>query len=927
MLHHPNTVPALIVAIALLTGCADKTPEERIDSAKAALAAFDFKSADIELKTVLQGAPSNSQARLLLGQSLMAQERWADSEKELRKALEMGAMPEQVLPDLARALVRQGRYQDVIDLQIPAHGLGSLALSSIEAERANAFLALKKVPEATRTIAAGEKLLASVGTPRPPVALLLAKARLALAERQSDKAVELLESTLKQDEKNSEALDLMAQLLINDSKLDEALDIYSRIIAINPRHFSAHLSAAGLHQRKGDLAASEKSVAAAEAIARNAPMVRFARASLEFSRGNARKAHEAIIDVLKARPDHLPSRLIAASASLELGHFEQSLKHAEYVLAQQPANLMAARVLAASQLKSNDPVAALKTLNPLLREHADDAAILTLAGEALIQTRDYGKAMSMLEKAARLAPNNPHIHNQMAVSHLYQGETELAAIQLEQASRFSKTPGQADIALVLLKLNKQEFDSAMLLIERIEKKLGNSPLPHNLRAAVFLGQNKYAAARQSLEKALEIDPKFFAAAATLASLDLKDNDDKAARRRFENILNNDPSSVPAMLALAELEQKAGNDEASLNWLRKAVKRNSKFVQPHQRLISYYLANKQNGKALAQAREALQQNPESPAALKLMGATQLATGDVDAALATFKQIVSKHGGTADAYYQLAKAQVVARDLNGARGNLKQALALRTDFLPAQEALLRIEMGQGKTAEALALARQMQAQAPKSAVGFEREGDILLASRRPAQAIPFFQQAIERGSGMSARIKLLQASELKGDYRNLESLLSDWLKAHSSDQTLRRYAAEYFTRQGRNQEAIALYETLQKQTPRDATILNNMAVLYHRLKDYRALETAEQALARMPESASIQDTLGWILLEHGQTSRALDLLRSATQKSPKSATLRYHLAVALVRSGNKKEARKELETILSSKQKFPELADAQSLLNSL
>lgn len=928
-MHRPsNLIMTLVVATTItLAGCGDKSPEQRIKSAKASLQATDYKSAAIELKATLEAAPGNLEARLLLAQALQAQEQWASSEKELKKAQELGATPEQVLPALTRALVRQAKFQGAIDLALPDYGLGSQALATMQAERANAYLALKKPREATQAVAEGEKVLAGLDSAELSNDLLLAKARLALFNKTPAEALQLLDVVLKKDSKFIEALELKAQLLLADNKLDEALNVFQQIVATHPSRFSAHLAIAGVQQRKGKLDAADKSVQAAEKIASGAPLVKYARASIEFDRGNARKANDTIQVVLQMRPDHLPSRLISAATSLELGNYQQSRKDAEYVLAQLPGNVLAARVLAANQLKSNDPQGAMKTLTPLLNVHGDDAVLLALAGEALIRARDYTKAMEYLGRAAKLDPKSPHIKSQQAAGYLYQGETEQAISMLEQAANLSDKPGQADISLVLLKLNKQDYGQALQAIEAYEKKLPNNPVTQSLRASAYLGQNDPASARKSLEKALAVDPKFFPAAASLATLDLQVNNPTAARGRFESILAHDQANVSAMLALAELAGAGKLEEEQFNWLVKAVKTNSKFIQPHQMLISYYLSRKLNAKAMAQARDAVQQNPDSSVALKLLGATQLATGDNNAALATFKQMVVKAPASPDSYYRLAMAQVAAKDTKSARASLQKAIHLQSGFIEGQDALLRIEMAERKSGAAMAVAGLMQAQRPKASIGFEREADIHLAERRLAQAIQAYQQAIDRGAGSAVLVKMLHALKLSGDPHAVERRMSAWIKQHPADRLARTFAAEFYMQAGRNLEAIAQYEEIRRLVPAAATVLNNLAVLYQRVKDKRALETAEQAVKLAPDQSSMQDTLGWILLEQGQLPRALELLRSASSGSPKAASVRYHYAVALARSGRKVEAKKELEAAIAGGQKIPELEDATALLKSL
>jgi len=136
-----------------------------------------------------------------------------------------------------------------------------------------------------------------------------------------------------------------------------------------------------------------------------------------------------------------------------------------------------------------------------------------------------------------------------------------------------------------------------------------------------------------------------------------------------------------------------------------------------------------------------------------------------------------------------------------------------------------------------------------------------------------------------------------------------------------------RTGRNKDAVAQFQTILQQHPNNPQLLNNLATLYQTDNDNRALATAEQALKLAPDNPAVQDTLGWILVEHGQAPRGLDLLRKALVKAPKVASIRYHHAVALARTGNKVQARKELEQLLRDTPNFTEQDAARNLLKSL
>jgi len=72
---------------------------------------------------------------------------------------------------------------------------------------------------------------------------------------------------------------------------------------------------------------------------------------------------------------------------------------------------------------------------------------------------------------------------------------------------------------------------------------------------------------------------------------------------------------------------------------------------------------------------------------------------------------------------------------------------------------------------------------------------------------------------------------------------------------------------------------------------------------------------------------LLVEQGQTARGLELLQKAASQAPTNTEIRYHLAAALAKAGDKAKARKELEALLASAPQFPQREAAQTLLNQL
>ncbi len=917
----PHPVHALLLALLLgLAGCG-KSPEQHLAAGKAFVEKADYKSAAIELKSTLQQQPANVEARLLLARAQFEMGAYAEADKELAKAREIGANLEQTLPLKMMALLRQGKNQEVVKLVIPDSGLSARSLATLHTARASALLSLDRRLEAERAIGVARQADAKLPD------LLLLQAQLALADKQKDQALRFADLAFGQDPRFTQALFFKGSLLESVGKHAEALETYKQILSIAPWDFRPHLAIAESQFRAKQLEDAEKSLAAAEKLAAKHPQVRYARGMLAMQRGKLSDASAAFLDVLRVAPDHLPTALVYALASFGQGQYEQSLKFADKVRGAYPDNLLAATVVAGSQLKLGNLAETFKILNPLLARHPDNPRLLAMAGEAHLLAKDYGKAMGYLDKAAELSPESAFIKTRQAAGHLAAGAGGEAIADLEKAVALSDKPGQADVTLVMLHLRNKEFDQALQAIQSLEKKLPTNPVTHNLRAAALLGKKDNAGARGALEQALALQPTFFPAAVNLARLDMQENKPDAARKRFEAILDKDKGNLKAMQALAELALSQKQDARYLEWMGKLIKAEPKAIAAYQQIVNYHLARKESGKALAVANQAAAANPDSLAALSLLGFTQQSLGDVAAALQTYTNMTQKAPDAPEARLLLAQAQLNSGQVNAARASIQSALELKPDFAPAQDALIRLELKEKNPEAALVVARQMQAQSPGAPLGFEREGDIQAAQKRHPLAVKSYEQALAKGGGTPAFIKLNHAQTLAGNIKASEQQLADRIRKQPDDLAMRLYAGEWYLRQNRPREATAQYEEVLKRRPAETVALNNLAALYQQTRDPRALATAEQAIKHAPDSPFVQDTLGWILVEQGQLPRALELLSRAAAKSEKVAAIRYHHAMALLRSGRQQEAKRELAAALELNQDFPEKEKARQLLGNL
>ncbi|NDP46892.1 MAG: PEP-CTERM system TPR-repeat protein PrsT [Sulfuriferula multivorans] len=924
MTQHPFFLAFTLAASLTLYGCdrsSNFTEQEHIQRAKDLEGKGQLKESIIELKNALQKNPESPQARLLLGQIYLKTSMGAAAEKELTQAEKLGVNRESIKPLLGEALLLMGEYTRIIDEIEPGDQTSKLNLARILQIRANALLRQGKLKEAC--VLFQQSLNAHPSNPPAYWGL----AQCAVAEHNIPKAKEWLDAALDIKDMQAKTWVHQGDLSLLNNDVQGAQTAYANALKLEPNNLEALAQRISVNLSVNQLEKARKDLDHLLKIAPKTALANYLQALFFFQQEKYPEARSALQEVFKTTEDHAPSLLLAGATSYALGSYQQTETYINRVLSRFPNNPFAMRVLAASQLKQGQADKALKTLTPLLSPDSKDSQALALASEAYLAARDYNAAMSYLQRASDLAPESGDIKMRLASRYLAEGESDKALTNLQQATKLSTKPGEADMALVLVLMQRKDFDAALQAITAMEKKLPNNPVTQNLRAAALLGKRDNAGARKALEQALAIQPNFVPATLSLSRLDIADQKLDAARTRLEAAFEKNKQNTQIMMALADLSaiENKGNEYA--NWLEKAVKATPKDIKPRAALTRYYLSTKDNAKALSLAREAVNNAPDNPEAQNLLGATHMALGNKTAAITAYTRILLNEPQSPGALIRLSLAQMSDKQYSKARANLHQAIKIQPDLLPAYKTLIDLELEDNKPDAALQIARQLQARQPKSSAGFEYEADINLGQKKYLQAAGAYAQALAKGAGSTVLIKRHRALTLAGDAQAADLQLNTWVKEHPADSVAHSYLAEFLMQAKRNKEAISQYQELIKTNPTNIAALNNLATLYQREKDSRAIDLAERALKLAPNHPGIQDTLGWILVEHGQMQRGLELLHKAVSTAPKEASIRFHYAYGLARAGKKAEAQNQLKQLLASGHAFPEREQAKALLQTL
>ncbi|MCU0842052.1 MAG: PEP-CTERM system TPR-repeat protein PrsT, partial [Thiobacillaceae bacterium] len=504
---------------------------------------------------------------------------------------------------------------------------------------------------------------------------------------------------------------------------------------------------------------------------------------------------------------------------------------------------------------------------------------------------------------------------------------EAGAIEaLSKAAELDTASARPDVLLVLSHLRAKRFAEALAVVDQLEKERPNDPLIHNLRGTIHIARNDRVQARTHFSKALQVKPDFFPAASNLALLDMTDKDTKAARSRFEQLLKHAPKESRAWLALAALDAREKDEAGYLANLEKAKQADNKNVQVHLLLARYWLQKQDGGKALSAAREGLNSTGRQEFQ-EWVGLSQLLLNDHANAAGTFSRWAESNPNNPMAYFRLAQAQMRGNDNKAALQSLDKALALRADFPDASLNKAMILTRLGRSTEAIKIARSVQASAPKAVSGYLLEADILSHDKKHTEAAKLYAKSAQ----LSGRGQLLgrayQAYISAGQPQEGEKLLEQWLRDHPKDLAARHELARGQLQINRLREASENYRVLIRANPQDLVAYNNLAWALGELKAPDALGIAEQALKLAPQNAAVLDTYGWQLTQAGQAKRGLPYLRDALNRNPDNPDIRWHLAVALEKTGDREAAIVELDRLLASRAQFSHESQARDLLARL
>jgi Tfp pilus assembly protein PilF len=611
-------------------------------------------------------------------------------------------------------------------------------------------------------------------------------------------------------------------------------------------------------------------------------------------------------------------RVTRAEALLDKGAYSEALLELKNALAKEPKNPRALVGVVRGHLQLGQFEAAAKALESARTAGVAAGELDPLQAQLLIAS---GKSDDLLKA--------------LAAGSLTLGADTKQLLEMRALGAVNRCDEAMAIARGLIAKDAKLAKPRVVLAECLTRR-GNVPAAlatleagrdvDGQRAELWLGiarmqqfRGERAAAQVALEKAAALAPAQLSIPeqvvvySALADMQLAREDLAGLKKTRDALLAAVPSSVVAEYLGANVALLDGKTDEAIATVQKLLTGDAAFRPARALLASAHLAK---GTLEQTRQETSTLLREAPGVASLRLANQLAT----------KLEASQN--TTEAYWlTTAGVHAALGQPTMARSALVQAEKIAPESKPVALAIAQLNLRTGDVAAARARLGEMEKRFPDAPEVLALRAEVHGAAREHAEAAAALEQLAAKQPSAAIAAALFQARTRAG-MPNAHAALERWLADHPKDHSVRQLYADALRVGGNSAGAASELEKVIADQPDNVAALNNLAWVYYLTRDSRAVAVSRRAWQRAPKVPEVADTYGWLLVESGSVKEGIEVLESANAAAGTvQGEIRFHLAAALARAGERERAVGLLTDILANAGPFPSQAQAAELLRSL
>ena len=364
---------------------------------------------------------------------------------------------------------------------------------------------------------------------------------------------------------------------------------------------------------------------------------------------------------------------------------------------------------------------------------------------------------------------------------------------------------------------------------------------------------------------------------------------REAAIQYSNAIQVDPRFADAHYHLGLTYLRLGEPNRAYQELQRTIEIDPANYAARVDIANMLIAAKFYKEAQEQLDILIAKQPDSPDVHSALANFKARQGDLPGALQEMQKAISLDPNRSEAFLNLAMMQIEAQQFDAAEASLKKATTLDPKAMNAQLALGGFYQTRGRLPEAEEQFKHAISVDPKSPDPRSALVRLYMMQGKKSEAESFLQQSKQDLSANPAGYRML------GDY--------------------------YFA-SGDLDRALAEYQTVYKDHPKDIQTKKNyiqLLILKNRLDEARKLDDEILKANAADNEALIYK--GQIKMRDGHLEDAVNALQAALKSDPDNAVAHYHLGLAFDQQGSLSRAESEWRDAVRLK---PDLIEAQRAL---
>jgi tetratricopeptide (TPR) repeat protein len=508
------------------------------------------------------------------------------------------------------------------------------------------------------------------------------------------------------------------------------------------------------------------------------------------------------------------------------------------------------------------------------------------------------------------------------------GRAREAEAPLKAVAESTKTTA-AELALADYYLTQNRPDEARPLLENISKKEdGFAPAKIRL-AQLDYAQKRTGPAHEGIKAVLAKDPKEVDALVLQAQMLLAERktDDSLVSARAAVAAN--PQAATAQTVLGDGLVAKSEPESALRAYTEALRLNPRIVNTWLKIAQLQIQRGDAVSAVTSAEEAVKRAPASAAARMIRARALIAHNEYDRARDDLDVLTKALPRSADVHALMGDLHLVRQNRAAARQSFDFALALDPASVPAVRGRVYLDLLEGRGDQARQLVEKRLEQSPNNPQLLLLASTIYAATKDPVKQETALNKTLEIDPDNLQAFAALAAMYVRqGKLDEARARYEKLATRESSSVAARTMIGLIYEAQNNPAEAKKAYERVLEEDPDAAVAANNLAWRYAEDGGNLdvALQLAQTAQRKIPDSPEVNDTLGWIYLKKDLAKQAIDAFQASVQRNPNAPNYRYHLGMAHAKAGDKAKAAAEFDQVLKLKPDHKEAAAARRALGS-